>query len=146
MYYEAIKDKKASEFKRLTGVKKETFVQMVLVLEKAATNKLKAGRKSKLSTEDQLLLTLSYWREYRTQYHLAASYGIHESTANRIINKVEDCLVSSGAFSLPNKRQVEQTEWVVVVVDATEMQIERPQKNSDATTQERSISTASKCN
>lgn len=130
MHYEAIKDKKAGAFKRLTGVKKETFAEMVLVIEKAAENKLKAGRKSKLSTEDQLLLTLSYWREYRTQYHLAASYGIHESTANRIINRIEDCLLGSGEFTLPNKRQVEQTEWVVVMVDATEMEIERPQKTA----------------
>lgn len=146
MYYEMVKDKKAGAFKRLTGVKKETFAQMVSVIKKAAETKLKAGRKSKLSTEDQLLLTLSYWREYRTQYHLAASYGIHESTANRIINRIEDCLIRSGEFSLPSKRQVEQTEWVVVMVDATEMQIERPQKNSDATTQVRNINTASKCN
>jgi hypothetical protein len=146
MHYEAIKDKKAGAFKRLTGVKKETFAEMVLVIEKAAENKLKAGRKSKLSREDQLLLTLSYWREYRTQYHLAASYGIHESTANRIINRIEDCLLGSGEFTLPNKRQVEQTEWVVVMVDATEMEIERPQKNSKATTQVRNTSTVSKCN
>ena len=130
MHYEAIKGKKASEFKRLTGVHKETFAQMVLVLEEAAKQKLKAGRTSKLSIENQLLLTLSYWREYRTQCHLAASYGIHESTANRIINRIEDCLIHSGAFTLPNKRQVEQTEWVVVMVDATEMQIERPKKTT----------------
>jgi hypothetical protein len=146
MYYEMVKDKKSGAFKRLTGVKKETFAEMVTVLKKAAENKLKAGRTSKLSIEDQLLLTLSYWREYRTQYHLAASYGIHESTANRIINKIEDSLLASGAFSLPSKRQVEQTEWVVVMVDATEMQIERPQKNNDATTQVRNTSIASKYN
>jgi hypothetical protein len=146
MDYEAIRDKQASDFKRLTGVNKETFAQMVSVIEEAAKKKLKAGRNSKLSTENQLLLTLSYWREYRTQYHLAASYGIHESTANRIINRVEDCLLRSGVFTLPNKRQVEQTEWVVVVVDATEMAIERPQKNNGHTTQVRNTSTASKCN
>ena len=146
MHYEAIKDKEADEFKRLTGVHKETFAEMVRVLKEAAKQKLKAGRTSKLSIEDQLLLTLSYWREYRTQFHLAASYGIHESTANRIINRIEDGLIHSGAFSLPNKRQVEQTEWVVVMVDATEMQIERPQKNNGHTTQVRNTSTASKYN
>ena len=58
MHYEAIKDKEADEFKRLTGVHKETFAEMVRVLKEAAKQKLKAGRTSKLSIEDQLLLTL----------------------------------------------------------------------------------------
>ncbi|MEQ1231018.1 transposase family protein, partial [Acinetobacter junii] len=43
------------------------------------------GRPSSLSLEDQLLMTLSYWREYRTLFHVAMSHGIHESTASRII-------------------------------------------------------------
>ncbi|WP_374225526.1 transposase family protein, partial [Escherichia coli] len=34
--------------------------------------------------EDKLLPTLSYWREYRTQFHVAASYGLHESSAGRV--------------------------------------------------------------
>ncbi|MEQ1231050.1 transposase family protein, partial [Acinetobacter junii] len=36
------------------------------------------------------LMTLSYWREYRTLFHVAMSYGIHESTASRIIHKIEN--------------------------------------------------------
>ncbi|WP_228131249.1 transposase family protein, partial [Acinetobacter baumannii] len=33
------------------------------------------GRPPKLSLEDQDLLCLSYWREYRTLFHVATSYG-----------------------------------------------------------------------
>ncbi|WP_228146066.1 helix-turn-helix domain-containing protein [Acinetobacter sp. ANC 4558] len=50
------------------------------------------GRPTKLSIEDQILLCLSYWREYRTLFHVATSYGVSEPTASRIVRHVEDCL------------------------------------------------------
>ncbi len=134
MRYEEVKGLKPEAFKRLTGVKPPVFADMVAVLRAAERRKKKAGRRGKLSLEDQLLLALSYWREYRTQFHIAASYGVHESTANRIITKVEDTLMASGKFSLPKRREVEETEWTVVLVDVTETPIERPKKSSDITT------------
>lgn len=134
MRYEAIKALKPEAFKRLTGVRPQVFGDMVAVLHEAEGRKRKAGRASKLCLEDQLLLALSYWREYRTQFHIAASYGVHESTANRIIIKVEDTLMASGKFSLPKRREVEETEWTVVLVDVTETPIERPKKSNDITT------------
>jgi len=76
---------------------------MLAVLAEAEKSKKKPGRPSKLSLPDQLLLTLSYWREYRTQFHLAASYGIVETTATRIIKRVEDTLIASGRFSWPKR-------------------------------------------
>ena len=134
MRYEAVRELDAEGFKRLTGVKPEVFGQMVEVLRAAQTQKKKAGRPSKLSVEDKLLLTLSYWREYRTQFHIAASYGVHESSANRIITQVEDVLSKSGTFSLPKRREVSETLWTVVLVDTTETPIERPKKNKKAIT------------
>jgi len=135
MRYEEIKDKKASDFKRLTGVKKKTFYLMREVLQEAEATKKVMGRPQKLSLEDQLLLTLSYWREYRTQFHIAATYSIHESSANRIMSKVENALLQSGKFKLPKKREVQEADWIVVLVDATETQIERPKKSKNAITQ-----------
>lgn len=82
MRYEAVKDLSPEAFKRLTGVKPKVFGEMMRVLREAETAKKKAGRSSKLCLEDKLLLAMSYWREYRTQFHLAASYSVHESTAN----------------------------------------------------------------
>lgn len=38
---------------------------------------------------DQLLLVLEYWREYRTQFHIATSWGLSESAVCRLIQKVE---------------------------------------------------------
>ena len=136
MTYEKLKALPAEAFKRYSGVKPKTFAAMLELLQETERNKKKPGRSSKLSLEEQLMLTLSYWREYRTQFHIAASYGIYESTANRIITKVEDVLVSSGRFALPKKQaaQAAEHDLVVVVVDSTETPIERPKKSSAATT------------
>lgn len=134
MRYATVKNLSSAEFKRLTGVKPKVFAEMLEILREAQTKKLKSGRSSKLSLEDQLMLAMSYWREYRTQFHIAASYGVHESTANRIITKVEDLLIASGKFSLPKRREVQETDWIVVLVDATESPIERPKKSRNVTT------------
>lgn len=132
MRYAEVEELPAGQFKRLTGVKRETFEQMLRVLSANEQQKRRSGRPSKLSLEDQLLLTLMYWREYRTQFHIAMSYGIHEANANRIIRKVEGALAASGVFSLPGKRAVRSDEGVeisFVIVDVTETPIEKPKKS-----------------
>lgn len=136
MRYDRVKDLSCKDFKRLTGVKPAVYAEMLDVLREAETKKLKAGRSSKLNLEDQLMLAMSYWREYRTQFHSAASYGVHESTANRILTHVENLLIASGRFSLPKRREVEEIDWVVVLVDATEspIPIERPKKSRSVIT------------
>lgn len=93
---------------------------------------------------DQLLLTLMYWREYRTQFHIAKSYGIHEANTNRIIRKVEAALAASDEFSLPGKRALRSDEGVeisFVIVDVTETSIEKPKKSSEAATAARNDDT-----
>jgi hypothetical protein len=39
-------------------------------------------------------------REYRTYFHIAQSWGVNESTAYRIIQKIENILVRSQEFAL----------------------------------------------
>ena len=63
MRYEKARDLKESDFKRLCGVKKEAFVTMCEVVKEVLSRETR-GRKSGLSAEDQVLLTLGYWREY----------------------------------------------------------------------------------
>ncbi len=129
MRYEEVKGLKPEAFKRLTGVRPQVFAEIVAVLREAERNK-KAGRTSKPCPDDKLWLAMSYRREYRTQFRIAASYGVHEPTANRIIH-VEDVLIKSDKFSLPKRREVTETEWTVVLVDVTETPIER---SKEATT------------
>src|SRR6266849_10672791 len=101
MRYETIKQLKEADFKRLTGVQRATFDLMRAVVE---TGLRDFGRPTKLSRADQLLLTLMYWREYRTEFHIAQAYGISEATVCRTIRKVENALVRSGNFRLPGKK------------------------------------------
>lgn len=135
MTYERVKHLKLEEFKRLSGVRPETFRQMVTVLEQAK-QQLKPGRPSKLSLEDQVLMTLEYLREYRTYFHIAQTWGVYESTAYRIIRTVEDTLIGSKKFNLPGKKKLLEPnhEIEVIVVDVTESPIERPKKNKNDTT------------
>lgn len=131
MTYEQIKNLRSEDFKRLCGVRPETFTQMVAVVLAHSQLKQKTGRPGKLSLEDQLLMTLEYWREYRTYFHIGQSWGVNESTAYRIIRKTEDTLIASRAFTLPGKKKLKTAEGSsnVVVVDVTETPIERPKKN-----------------
>jgi Helix-turn-helix of DDE superfamily endonuclease len=137
MTYNQVKQLKPAEFKRLCGVQPETFKCMVeIVNQRHQQIKPGIGRPSKLTVEDQVLMTLEYLREYRTYFHIAQSWGVNESTAYRIIRKVEDYLIASRVFSLPGKKKLLEADQsaMVVVVDVTESQIERPQKNRNGFT------------
>ena len=133
MRYENIKDWKDSDFKRLTGVKRGTFEKMLATINKELPS---FGRPPKLNRADQLLMTLMYWREYRTQFHIAGSYGISEATVCRTIKKVEDALIRSGEFRLPGKKVLQPSDTLIeiVLVDASEQPIERPKKSKNNTT------------
>ena len=118
------------EFKRLCGVSHQTFSEMVEILRPQLDRSGKRGGQAKLTVEDQLLVAMEYWREYRTQFHIGVSWGVDETTVGRIIRKVEDILIKCGRFRLPSQRQLSQPgyEWQVMVVDAGEVEIERPKK------------------
>ena len=80
-----------------------------------------------------------YWREYRSQFHIAQTYGVSEATVSCTIRKVEDVLIRSGEFRLPGKKALKSSDTVieVVLIDATEQPIERPKKSNDSITVER---------
>ena len=130
MRYETIKTLKDVDFKRLTGVRRATFEKMLAVIQKELRD---FGRPPTLSRADQLLLTLMYWREYRTEFHIGLTYGVSESTVCRTIRKIENALTRSGQFRLPGKKVLQDTETLieVVLIDATEQPIERPKKSNN---------------
>ncbi len=133
MPYTDLQQLSAVEFKRLCGVTRKTFNKMVEKVQPHLERQGRRGGQNKLSAEDQLLVTLEYWREYRSQFHIAASWGLHETTVGRIIKKVENVLIKSGTFSLPSQRSLYQPgeERTVMIVDVGEMEIERPKKNKN---------------
>jgi hypothetical protein len=128
--WDYVKSLRAEEFRRLTGVKRETFDLMLSKLYEAQRAKKKQTGKHfiKLSIEDKLMLELEYLRENRTFYHIASGYGVNETTAIRASHWVEDVLLKCSEFKLPSKRKILESnmEYEVFVVDATETPIERP--------------------
>ena len=127
------------DFKRLSGVHRKTFDKMMEILAEAEKIKKKQGGKpSKLCLQDELLMTLEYLREYRTFFHVSKSWGISESTCHRKVVWIEDILVKSNEFSLPKQKELlDNNEFEVILVDATESPIERPKRNQKKFTQER---------
>ena len=121
-----------TDFRRRTGVDPETFAEMEAVLHNREASKRKSGRPPALPVGAQLLLTLEFWREYRTFFHLGQAWGMHETTVFRTVVRVENALLQSGYFSLPGKKSVRDAGTVLtaVVVDASEVPCERPKKSS----------------
>lgn len=140
MRYDSIKQLSVEGFRRLTGVKPKTFGVMLGILAVAEAEKHKSGgRPSKLSLEDKLLMSLEYWREYRTYFHIGKSYGISESNCWETVRWVENTLIKNKAFHVPGKKELLKSDvsFDVILVDATETPCERPKKNRNASIQAR---------
>lgn len=133
MKYDQIHHLTHEKFRRLTGVKRQTFDKMLEILrEEDRKKKSRGGRKNKLCLEDQLLISLEYIREYRTYFHISQSYGVSESTAFKTIRWVENTLIKDRHFALPGRKELlkNDAEYEVMLIDATETPIERPKKTA----------------
>jgi hypothetical protein len=127
---EKAKQLTAKKFKRMTGVSRKTFELMVDVVKADAQKKKKPGRRPKLIVEDQVLMVIQYWREYRTYYHIGLDWGLSESAVCRTVYKIENILISSRKFSLPGKKELLKmsSHEDLVVMDVMESPIEKPSK------------------
>jgi len=135
MLFHDVKSLHPKEFKRLTGVIKQVFELMTdSVNTHISHRKTKRGGKSNFLIEDQILIMLEYYREYRTFFHMGSSYHVHESTISRIVTKIESILVKDPRFSLPSKKSLHQEAGLniqAIVVDAIEIPIQRPKKTNN---------------
>ena len=125
MFYEDLCQDSPQDFKRATGVSKALFAEMLLTLEQA---KSRMGRPAKLTLSNQILLTLMYLREYRTQFHIGKTYRVSEPTVCRIVTRVENTLMASGQYTLPSKQALGESRdaYELILVDAAETACERP--------------------
>lgn len=131
--YKEIERLSNEDFRRLTGVKRSTFLKMLEILQEAEVKKKSlGGRNNDVCLEDRLLMSLEYLREYRTYFHISKSYGISESTCYRNCRWIENTLIKEGTFSLPGKKELlkSDVEYEVVLIDVTESPIERPKKRN----------------
>ncbi|UZQ31046.1 MAG: transposase family protein [Spiroplasma phoeniceum] len=77
-------------------------------------------------------MTLSYWREYRTYFHLAKSFDISESSCYRNIELIEDILIKHSDFQqLDGKKSLINDYFndKTIIIDFTETPIQRPKKD-----------------
>ena len=121
---------KSSDFRRFCEVLPTTFNEMVNCLKRSKFKGRKTGSMGKLCFEDQVLVMLEYYRNYSSMVKLGLEYGVDETTIGRIICRVEKVLISSNSFKLPSKKVIREgnLQLEAVIVDATEMQIQKPKR------------------
>jgi hypothetical protein len=74
---------------------------MLEALQAAEHRKNKSGRPPKVTLADQLLLTLLYHDDYRTQLQLGMESGLGESGVCKRIQWVEERVLADARFQLP---------------------------------------------
>ena len=122
-------DSPEAVFKRLYGVKPDTFDNMKAILQKEYDKMHKdGGAPPKLTVEDKLIATLKYLREYRTMESIGADYGVRKSTICESIQWVENTLIKDKTFKLPDKKILKKSSDTIelIIVDVTESPIQRP--------------------
>ena len=130
--YKKIKKLEPEEFRRLTGVKPETFLEMIAILKEAETVRMtKGGKPHRLSIEDRLLMALEYLREYRTYFHLGQSYNLSESACYRSCRWIEDTLIKSSKYALPGKKALLKSD-VEFEVAGLQMVVQQEKAAADA--------------
>jgi len=118
------------QFKRNIGTTKSVFRKMMCVLQAAYEKQHEYGGKPPdLTVSDKLLITLQYYREYRTMEHISIDYCCAKSSVSRSIRWVEQTLSADGQFQLPGKQALQDGTPKTVAVDVTEHPIHRPKKN-----------------
>ena len=116
LYYQLLPIYKTTEMKRFSSASRK--------------RRIGGGRKKELCLEDQLLMTLIYYRHYVSQNFLGILFNLHNSNVSRSIRYIEPQLAK--IFKIPSRKiENELTEQQISLyfIDATEQQINRPQKN-----------------
>ena len=133
--YEKIEKLEAKEFKLITGVTREVFEEMLVVLKKKYSEEHAQGGRAGLPVELRLTIALEYWREYRTFRHMANDHQIKRSTINEAVIWVENVLSESDEFKIKELKERfkpgEESCISVIIVDVEEQPIERPTTNQE---------------
>ena len=148
--YNEIKNKSSKKFKRIVGVDFEKFniivdkVRHYIEAEKIAHPTKRRGKKSDLSLEDRVLLTLYYLRHYQTFEALGDAFGICESYANKTYHKILNILVQ--VLDMPDASALMNGDLEVIAIDVTEQPIERPKHGQKSYYSGKKNVIQSKCN
>jgi hypothetical protein len=140
--WNSVKGLEGGQFRRLTGVKRVVFDLMVeaLRMQRQQKRKSNSGRKPLLCIEDQILLLLGYYREYRSQLSLGVDFDLSESRTSTLIREIERLLLKDKRFHLKGKKALLMDDTAVddtVIIDVSESPVERPKKSKGVTIQGR---------
>ena len=61
---------------------------------------------AQIDAADQLLMTLLYWREDRTEFYIGLTYGVGESTVCRTIRKIDDVIAQKAMNRALSRRRI----------------------------------------
>jgi len=130
---ERIRQLKETSYQETFGVKKRVFDMMLTALREAySILHSKGGKPPQLTVLDKLVITLDYYKDYRPMNRIAFDYGVTKNAISKSVAWVEHTLIKDSQFHLPNKRKLSESDFEVILVDATESAVERPQKNSES--------------
>jgi hypothetical protein len=123
--------KSPKTFLRRTGVTVSQFLGLVERVrpqwKSFQSTKKVEGRPYGLGVlENHLLALLLYYRTYTTYLFLGYLFGVDETTVMRAVKRLEPLL--AGSVGIKKDRTLTEKELSVLIVDATEQQIERPKK------------------
>lgn len=125
---EALDAKSEDVFYELLGVRRFLFQFLLDILtEDRDSLHQKGGRPWKLTIFDYLVIMLLYMKQYTTMQMIAEIYGINKSTVSRIYKATSSVLLASGKVILPDITDAKPGE--LILIDATETEINRPKKN-----------------
>lgn len=85
------------------------------------------GKKTSVSLEDQVLITILYLRDYDTFFNIGFSFNICESYANKIYHKISSILILF--LHPPSSKQLELEDLGTLAIDVAEQPVERPLKH-----------------
>lgn len=107
MTYFELKDKSDQDFRKIVGINKLSFNEILNILLKH--QKLKTtigGRPHKIALEDRLIMTLRYLYENRTYHSIGAEYNMVDTTALRNIRSIEDVLIKDNKFNILTNKNI----------------------------------------
>lgn len=129
--FEKYPQQSRDNFVRTVGLSLEQFqsrvelIKVYIQAQKQSCPLTRRGLKSKLSLENQLLLTLLYRRDYPTFIKLGLQFGLSESYTHKIYHKISTIMVK--ILHVNNRQALFEANLETLVVDVTEQPIERPQ-------------------
>ena len=110
-------------FREITGVKFETYLKIVSDYKNYKLSTIKTGRPLRIPIEDRVLILLLYFKQYFSMSYVAYQYKTSKSCIYYIISDILKFLKSR--YEITNN----EIKDAIIIVDATEVKIERPKYN-----------------